>query len=184
MPRKKNDACPLCGVGKLEEMTGDFTTKVDGPEGRAITITVPGLTWLHCPSCKEDLLDERATATISAYHRAGLKLLTADDIRAIRQKLGKTQAQMSALLGIGEKTYCRWESGSHFQSEAFDRYLRALQASPSLVGVLNDIRRQKQSDCSPPTARFRYIESVAAYESTSERFTQLLEIGCFQLQST
>ena len=114
---------------------------------------VPGINWRHCDSCNEDLLSEEATAAITASHRAVLKLLTAEEIRSIRQRLDKTQAQMSELLGIGEKTYCRWESGTHFQSEAFDRYLRALQASPDLVDLLNDIdARRKRSLCLPPAS--------------------------------
>jgi putative zinc finger/helix-turn-helix YgiT family protein len=183
MQREKDEVCPLCGEGKLAEVKGDFAAQVDSPGGHPIKLIVSGLSWRHCDSCNEDLLDEQASAAITASHRAALKLLTADEIRLIRQKLGKTQGQMSELLGIGEKTYCRWESGTHFQSEAFDRYLRALQASPGLVDVLNHIRRQKESTPPPSASKFKYLESPSAYESTNEQFTLLLRVGCFHLQS-
>jgi putative zinc finger/helix-turn-helix YgiT family protein len=183
MPKEKSEICPLCGKGKLAELQGDFTTQVDGPGGNPTTLTVRSINWRHCDSCNEDLLSEEATAAITASHRAILKLLTADEIRSIRQRLDKTQAQMSELLGIGEKTYCRWESGTHFQSEAFDRYLRALQASPDLVDLLNDIKRQKETVPLSSASKFEYLENASAYESTNERFTHLLRVGCFQLQS-
>lgn len=183
MPREKSEICPLCGKGKLLEMQGNFTTQVDGPGGNPIMLTVPGITWRRCDSCNEEMLGEEASAAITVSHRSALKLLTADEIRSIRQRLGKTQAQMSELLGIGEKTYCRWESGTHFQSEAFDRYLRALQASPDLVDLLNDIRRQKELGRPSSARKFVYLENASAYESANEQFTQLLRIGCFQLQS-
>jgi putative zinc finger/helix-turn-helix YgiT family protein len=183
MPKENRSVCPLCGKGELADIMGDFKTRIEGPGGRPITLIVPNLSWRHCGSCKEDLLAEEATAAITAAHRAARQLLPAEEIRSIRQHLGKTQAQMSDLLGIGEKTYCRWESGTHFQSEAFDRYLRAIQASPELVHLLNDIRRQKETTLPSSSGTFEYLEDISAYESTSERFTQLLRAGCFQLQS-
>jgi len=183
MQGKKGEICPLCGEGELAEVKGDFTTEVDGPGGHPIRLIVPGLSWRHCDSCNEDLMNEEASAAITTSHRAALKLLTADEIRSIRQKLGKTQGQMSELLGIGEKTYCRWESGTHFQSEAFDRYLRALQATPSLVDVLNHIKRQKESAPPPSASKFVYLKNASAYESTNEQFTLLLRVGCFHFQT-
>jgi putative zinc finger/helix-turn-helix YgiT family protein len=184
MSRGQSNVCPVCGEGKLRETTGEFATEVKGPDGLPINLAVPKLTWRHCDSCGEDLLGEDASAAITMAHRTALKLLTADQIRSIRQRLGKTQAQMSGLLGIGEKTYCRWESGTHFQSEAFDRYLRVLQTAPELVGVLNDIRRQKELTLPSPSFTFTYLENVSAFESTNDSFTQLLRTGCFQLQSS
>lgn len=103
MQRQKGEVCPLCEKGKLSEVKGDFTTEVDGPGGHLTRLIVPGLSWRHCDSCNEDLLNEEASAAITASHRVALKLLTADEIRSIRQNLGKTQGQMSELLGIGER---------------------------------------------------------------------------------
>jgi putative zinc finger/helix-turn-helix YgiT family protein len=179
MAKERSESCPLCGKGTLAEMQGDFTTTVNGPGGRPVNLTVPCINWRHCDSCGEDLLDEEASAAITESHRAVLKLLTADEIRSIRQKLDKTQTEMSELLGIGEKTYCRWESGTHFQSEAFDRYLRALQASPNLVDLLNEIRWQKESLVLSTRCKFMYLPDASIYESASEEFTELLRVGCF-----
>jgi putative zinc finger/helix-turn-helix YgiT family protein len=184
MPQPKLDVCPACGAGSLKEVTGEFKTQIEGADGRPTTLSVPEVSWRHCDSCGEDLLDEDATKAITRAHRAALKLLTAEEIRSLRQRLGKTQAQMSELLGIGEKTYCRWESGVHFQSEAFDRYLRLLEAAPELVDLLNEIRLYKQGNPTSVASAFTYLENVAAYEGTSERFVQLLQTGPFQLQST
>ena len=39
------------------------------------------------------------------------------------------------------KTYCRWESGSYIQSEAFDRYLRLLIVRESNVHFLDEIAK-------------------------------------------
>jgi putative zinc finger/helix-turn-helix YgiT family protein len=166
MPKEKSSICLVCGVGGLEQIAGEFKTQIDGPDGRPVTLSVPGLTWRRCKSCGEDLLDENASEAITRAHRAALKLLTAEEIRSLRQRLRKTQAQMGELLGIGEKTYCRWESGTHFQSEAFDRYLRLLQTT-EVVDLLNEIKAYKEGSAKSAASKFTYLE-LSRYESVSE----------------
>ncbi len=167
MQREKNNVCPACGVGELKEVSGEFKTQIEGPDGHPMKLSVPNVTWQHCVSCGEDLLDQKASEAITRAHRTALKLLTADEIRSIRQSLEKTQAQMGGLLGIGEKTYCRWESGTHFQSEAFDRYLRLLQV-PEVIDALNEIRLYKEGSTKSTASKFEYIEDFSAYESVNE----------------
>jgi putative zinc finger/helix-turn-helix YgiT family protein len=166
MSKEKSSLCLVCGADALEHATGQFTTQIDGPDGRPMALSVPGLTWRHCKSCGEDLLDETSSQAITKAHREALKLLTAEDIRALRQELGKTQAQMGELLGIGEKTYCRWESGTHFQSEAFDRYLRLLQ-EPEVVGLLNEIKLEKEGTAQSIASKFRYLQ-ISVSENVSD----------------
>jgi putative zinc finger/helix-turn-helix YgiT family protein len=166
VPKERSNACVACGAPGLEEVRGEFKTQIDGPDGHSISLCVPQLTWRHCNSCGEDFLDDDASQAITAAHRSALKLLSAADIRSLRQRLGKTQAQMGELLGIGEKTYCRWESGTHFQSEAFDRYLRLLE-TPDVVARLNEIRLHKQGGSQSAPPRFEYVDP-SAYESVSE----------------
>jgi len=166
MPKQRSNLCPACGADCLEEVSGAFTTQIDGPDGKPLTLSVPSLTWRHCKSCGEDFLDDRASEAIKTAHRTALKLLSADEIRSLRQRLGKTQAQMGELLGIGEKTYCRWESGTHFQSEAFDRYLRLLE-EPTVVDLLNQIKLQKQGAGKSAATTFTYLK-ISSYDSVSE----------------
>jgi putative zinc finger/helix-turn-helix YgiT family protein len=167
MSKAKNNVCLACGVGDLEKVTGDFKTQIEGPDGNPMILSVPHVTWRHCSSCGEDLLDHRASEAITRAHRAALKLLTAEEIRSLRQRLGNTQAQMGKLLGIGEKTYCRWESGTHFQSEAFDRYLRLLLV-PEVLDALNEIRLYKEGSEESSASKFKYLENFSAYEGVSE----------------
>jgi putative zinc finger/helix-turn-helix YgiT family protein len=166
MPKEKSSPCPACGADRLEEVNGDFTTQIEGPDGKPLALSVPHVTWRHCASCDEDFLDDHASEAITAAHRAALKLLTAEEIRSLRHRLGKTQTEMSELLGIGEKTYCRWESGTHFQSEAFDRYLRLLE-EPSVVDLLNQIKLQKLGAGKSAASTFTYLK-ISAYDSVSE----------------
>lgn len=135
--------CPECGGGPLVEKHGDYKTVYLDREERSHPLVVPNLTWLECGSCREIVLDDAAMSAIEGARRQALGLLSPQEIRDLRTRLGRTQAGMSELLGIGEKTYCRWESGSYMQSEASDRYLRLLIAEQKNVELLEDIARLK-----------------------------------------
>ena len=75
---------------------------------------------------------------------------------------------MSGLLGISkEKTYSRWESGKHFQSEAFDRYLRLLQV-PEVLDALNEIRLYKEASADSTASRFEYVGDVSTGDDVGE----------------
>src|SRR5713226_7153227 len=52
--------CPICGRGQLIEQVGDFTAKLPDEGGKLRDLVVPGVSWLHCESCNEDILDETA----------------------------------------------------------------------------------------------------------------------------
>ena len=53
-------------------------------------------------------------------------LLTTDEIKAVRTKLGATQKELSELLQIGEKSWTRWETGRDRPSRSMNVLLLAL----------------------------------------------------------
>lgn len=173
--------CPICGKGILNAITGDFRTHFEDDAGAQRELVVPAITYEKCDACGEEILAQDASSKISEAQRAAMGLLSAHEIRGIRQSLGRTQHQMSDLLGIGEKTYCRWESGTHFQSEAFDRYLRLLIADPGTVRLLERIANSKQTDRETlaGTSPFTYLGDVKVSESSSIRFNQIFLNGPF-----
>lgn len=77
-------------------------------------------------------LNQDATAIYREKH----DLLSADDIRAIREKLGLTQAQLASLLRLGANTISRWESSRNVQSAAMDTVLRMIRDVPGSVEYL------------------------------------------------
>jgi putative zinc finger/helix-turn-helix YgiT family protein len=132
-------SCPECKSGRLVRKQGVYeTTYVDRNE-QTHQLSVPGVKWYECEGCAEVVLDDEAMSAIEAARRRALGLLTPQEIRGLRIRLNKTQSGMSELLGIGEKTYCRWESGVYMQSEGFDRYLRLLLADFRNVQLLEQI---------------------------------------------
>src|SRR5439155_25064633 len=64
-------------------------------------------------------------------------VVSADDIRAVRERSGMTQAQFAATFGIGIGTLQKWERGERRPSGAAKSLLRVMQADlPSVVKAL------------------------------------------------
>ncbi len=78
--------------------------------GIAETIKVKVPAWRD-PKDGEIYLDTEATAFLDKAKARYMGLLTPAQIRALRQRLGVTQKQISELLQIGDKTWTRWETG-------------------------------------------------------------------------
>ena len=73
-----------------------------------------------------------------ALYRKKHGLLAADEIRAIREQFGLTQASLSRLLRLGANTVSRWESGRNVQTAATDILLRLIRDLPGSVDYLRD----------------------------------------------
>jgi putative zinc finger/helix-turn-helix YgiT family protein len=179
--RPASKTCPVCGKGVLHSIAGEFKTDFEDHRGARRELVVPDLRYEKCDACGEEIFDQDASNRISDGQRAALGLLSVDDIRGIRHVLGRTQREMSELLGIGDKTYCRWESGTHFQSEAFDRYLRLLRCEPRTAKVLERIRNEKSAVQEPAALNygFEYLGDIRTYESLSFQFNEMLQSGPF-----
>ena len=65
-----------------------------------------------------------------------LGLLTPEEIRQLRERMGLTQSQPLQISGIGEATISRWERGRLLQNRAMDNYLRLLAFDAKCLGVL------------------------------------------------
>jgi putative zinc finger/helix-turn-helix YgiT family protein len=173
--------CPICGCGTLHERKGTYETSFSDRNGDIHELRVPELSWQECDQCKEALLDDAATQRTEAVRRNALGLLTPSEIRELRQRLRKSQSQMSKLLGIGEKTYCRWESGAYVQSTAFDKYLRLLMARPENLELLEMFDSQPSAitltEAHEPEVVFTHLRDTQRFTEVAEAFTQLLEVG-------
>jgi putative zinc finger/helix-turn-helix YgiT family protein len=62
--------------------------------------------------------------------------LQAEEIRALRERWGLTQAQLEDALGLGRKTVARWEAGRVLQQRSLDNLLRAIDRFPQVLSFL------------------------------------------------
>lgn len=105
-------------------------------------IAVPHTPHLSCPKCGEVMLRfeeaRRHTQDAIAIYRKKYGLLSADEIRAIRERLGMTQAEVARLLRLGANTVSRWEAGRNVQTAAMDILLRLIRDLPGSVDYLRE----------------------------------------------
>lgn len=88
-----------------------------------------------------EMVTPESTALIEKTQARYLGLLAAEDIRALREKLGCSQDRLSEALGCGKKSLSRWENGREYPSQLVNTLLRLLESDKV---TLEDIREVRQ----------------------------------------
>ena len=128
--------CPCCQQGHFALVQIDHTERVaeDNP------ITVPGVWVERCEHCGETVFPGETTRFIESVVADETEQLTARELERIREDLGvATQDEMSEILGLGLKTYHKWESGRQFPTRSMSYYIRVLADVP---GAFEYLRRR------------------------------------------
>lgn len=128
------NACPTCGT-PMRERRSRLSARINGED-----VAVAESPNLRCPKCGEVVLrytdwrtlDERALE----MYRKRYSLLSADEIRALRERLGLTQAGLARILRLGGNTISRWEAGRNAQTAAMDALLRLIRDVPGSLEYL------------------------------------------------
>jgi len=158
MPRE----CPICGEVGMEEHHGefrfDFPPNIPGGE-----FLIPDVTWEECSTCGEAILSPEIEDAIDREHYRRKGLLTPDDIKAIRERTGLSQKEMAERLGVGEKTYTRWENGYSMHNKSNDNMIRLFDRSPE---VFEEIEAPRDPERRRAVAE--YIASLATLKGENE----------------
>jgi putative zinc finger/helix-turn-helix YgiT family protein len=134
--------CPLCKQGKFAPVQIDHTEHIadDNP------ITIPNIWVDRCDSCGEIVFPAETTQFIESVVSEHTEQLTARELERIREDLGVAkQDDMSEILGLGSKTYHKWESGAQFPTRSMTYYIRVLAEFPDAFHWLRDRRWRKKS---------------------------------------
>ena len=106
-------------------------------------VSVPSVKYLRCPKCDEVMLTlqeaRRLHEDAIGLYRKQNGLLSADEIRAIRERFSMNQADLARLLHLGANTISRWESGRNVQTAAMDILLRLIRDLPGSVEYLRKL---------------------------------------------
>jgi putative zinc finger/helix-turn-helix YgiT family protein len=131
-----DDACPACGTTMMERR-GTLRAPVNGED-----IAVPGIPHFECPKCHEVVLNAQWSRRLSGdaigVYRSRHRLLSAAEIRALRERFALTQADLARLLRLGPNTISRWESGRNVQTAAMDVLLRLIRDLPGSIEYLRE----------------------------------------------
>ena len=138
--------CPICGAESLATRRGEFrfTPPANIPGG---DIVVPEAEWEECASCGEQILGPELEEALEDQRYKRVGLLRPEEIKEVRERAGLTQTQMAQFLGVGEKTYTRWESGRSLQNRSSDNLIRLSDRHPELDKLicqyLQDLQEHK-----------------------------------------
>jgi DNA-binding transcriptional regulator YiaG len=129
----------------LQERAERVSQTIDVPipslDGTSVAYTVPVVVpALRDPVDGEIYLEGEAQEIIDRTKARYMGLISAPEIRGLREYLGVTQRSMSELLQMGAKTYTRWESGGDHPSRSLNILLRALRDGRIDVPYLRSIR--------------------------------------------
>ena len=121
----------------MSERRGRLKLPVNGEE-----ITVPDATHLRCSRCREVVLRvddaRRFRQRALEIYRKKYGLLSADEIRSIRERFGLTQTALARLLRLGGNTISRWEADRNVQTGVMDIVLRMIRDLPGSLEYLQE----------------------------------------------
>ncbi|MBK7190582.1 MAG: type II toxin-antitoxin system MqsA family antitoxin [bacterium] len=140
--------CPLCGAPALIHHEGQYKM-YPPPNIPGGPFTVANAKWEACAACNEEILPAALLAELEAQRIERLGYLRPDEIRAVRERAGLTQTEMALFVGVGEKTYCRWEAGRSLQNLSSDNLIRLADRVPEAfaqLSVQRDPQRQAVID--------------------------------------
>ncbi|MBI3585254.1 MAG: type II toxin-antitoxin system MqsA family antitoxin [Nitrospinae bacterium] len=169
---KKGDICPICGEGILSErlITEEFKYK-------GHILQVPNYHIFICNVCNEELVNRKTLKTteklLTDFRRRIDGLFTSDEIRSIRVKLGKTQTEMAALLGVGKKNFARYENGKVTQSKAMDLLLRVLDKDPLMLSKIQEREKTDFEILNAPMQDYKWHGTPIEYR---------LKAGTYQME--
>jgi len=132
---KNNDSCPICGEGKLSHKikTEEFEYKRHFEKIEEFAVFI-------CDFCEEEIVPEKTITDsekrLRDFHREVDGLLTSKQIKKIRESYGFTQDDFSELLGLGKKTFARYENSTVTQSRTTDHLLRIIDVLPEALDVI------------------------------------------------
>ena len=109
-------------------------------------IVIHSTSWEECTSCKERIISFDLEQQLENVRRERLGFLTPEEMRTIRNRSGLTQIEMAQLLGLGDKTYTRWESGKSLQNKSSDNLIRLFAQHSDLFAKLDAQRSVHRKD--------------------------------------
>lgn len=130
----KESICPICEEGRLIAKV-----EMDAAEYRGVNRELP-LHFSECDTCES----ETATAEQTRDNKRGMiafkkevdGFLTGNEIVALRNRLGVTQAQAAKMYGGGPVAFSKYEKDDVTQSESMDKLLRVVDKFPMVAAWL------------------------------------------------
>ena len=140
--------CPVCGKGTLQLVRANY--EYQNPDEPAVT--VPNVWVERCDQCGEQFFPSETSQFIEKFIAEQSEQLAPEELEDIRKALGVDQTEMSRVLGLGEKTFHRWENGIQFPNRSMCYYIRVLAQFPEAFEWLRERGWQRSNRVAPVLA--------------------------------
>jgi putative zinc finger/helix-turn-helix YgiT family protein len=129
--------CSKCKQRAVSFAVVPYEIQVDH-DGRKYQVSISDLSVAKCSNCGKVYFDSAASNQVTRTLCKQAGLLSGDEIRRQREKLGLTQAALAELLDVEPREVAWLENGERIQQRHMDRTLRAFFALPELRATLAD----------------------------------------------
>jgi len=134
MMNDSNNLCPICGEGHLQPQVGQNTVKY---KDQTVALEFRFSLCDVCGSEQSNAEQLRANKrAMMAFKKRVDGLLTGKEVRALRERLGLSQAKAARIFGGGPVAFSKYESDDVAQSEAMDKLLRLADKLPAAFVLL------------------------------------------------
>jgi HTH-type transcriptional regulator/antitoxin MqsA len=130
------DLCPVCGEGSLTEHQDVCEVEYRGHSEELPSVySLCDVCGVEQTTAEQERRNKRETI---AFRKRVDGLLTGQELRALRERLGVSQKQAAALFGGGPVAFSKYENDEVAQSEAMDRLLRLASEVPEALTWLSE----------------------------------------------
>jgi len=164
---KANDTCIVCNAGKYRALQTDL--EVETQDGTKVV--VKDVPVFRCEACGDELIPASSHAYVDRIIAEQTEQLSKRDVKQLFDGFERTQAEVTADLGLGPKTLTRWLSGSQHPNRALGFYLRAVAEFPQVYAWIKnrtwkaqDTELSMNRDQRVPQRIFRYRDLEEAQQ--------------------
>lgn len=165
MTTHQDRLCPICEAGTLTPQVAENEVTYKGH-----TRTLP-LLMSVCQACGSEQASAQQSRdnkrAMLAFRKEVDGLLTGAELRALRERLGISQAQAARLFGGGPVAFSKYENDDVAQSEAMDRLIRLTADMPEALRWLAQRAGDAELASSVTPQGFRnYLAAMGRYAHT------------------
>lgn len=166
--------CDLCEEGTLEQKQGVNTVTYKS------IIRELSTDYCECDTCGVDMTLPQQTRDnkrrMVAFKKEVDGMLTGAEVRALRERLGLTQAEAAKVFGGGVVAFSKYENDDVTQSEAMDKLMRLADRFPDVYQALRAEKGAAYSSNIIRPAVWHSLAKDSADESlVDEDFMQVAE---------
>jgi YgiT-type zinc finger domain-containing protein len=163
------DLCTQCHEGTYQNMTKDYTVELrDGDQ-----CTIANLAQRKCNQCGHVVLPWPSVQRVDRAVDDHTEPVTAEFLMIARSQLQPNMTLLAESLGLGSKTWMRWENGEQKMSRSMGYFVRAMEQFPEVYEWVADRGWRRSRDAESLLEIAENIKEVASeYETSIYQFNR------------